>query len=54
MPREPAEPWCSFLADLDARVEREVRLHCCGGFVVTAVYGLAATTADLDVLVVVP
>jgi hypothetical protein len=54
MPRELAEPWRSLLADLDARVEHEVRLHCCGGFVVTTVYGLARTTADLDVLAVVP
>jgi len=44
----------SFLADLDTHVKREVRLLCCGGFVVTAVYGLAHTTADLDVLAVVP
>lgn len=35
MPRELAEPWRSFLADLDARLEHEVGLHCCGGFVVT-------------------
>jgi hypothetical protein len=54
MARELAEPWRSFLADLDARLEQEVRLHCCGGFVVTAVYGLPRTTADLDVLAVVP
>jgi Zn-dependent alcohol dehydrogenase len=54
MPSEPAEWWSSVLADLNARVEREVRLHCCGGFVVSAVYGLARTTADLDVLAVVP
>ena len=54
MPRELAEPWRSFLANLDARLEQEVRLHCCGGFVVTAVYGLPRTTADLDVLAVVP
>jgi uncharacterized nucleotidyltransferase DUF6036 len=54
MPRELAEPWRSFLAELDARVQHEVGLHCCGGFVVTTVYGLARTTADLDVLAIVP
>jgi hypothetical protein len=54
MPLEPAEPWRSFLADVDSRVERDVQLHCCGGFVVTAVYGLERTTADLDVLSVFP
>jgi hypothetical protein len=54
MPPDLAEPWRSFLTDLDARVEREVELHCCGGFVETTVYGLARTTADLDVLSVAP
>ena len=54
MPHDLAEPWRAFLVDLDNRIEHEVQLHCCGGFVVTAVYGLARTTADLDVLSVVP
>jgi Nucleotidyltransferase of unknown function (DUF6036) len=54
MPNDPAEPWRSFLVDLDALVEHEVQLHCCGGFVVTALHGLARTTADLDVLAVLP
>jgi hypothetical protein len=54
MPPELAEPWRSFLMDLDARVAHDVRLHCCGGFVVTMVYGLARTTADLDVLSILP
>jgi len=54
MPPDLAEPWRAFLVDLDKRVEHAVQLHCCGGFVVTAAYGLARTTADLDVLSVVP
>ena len=54
MPPDLAEPWRGFLTDLDASVEHGVQLHCCGGFVVAAVYGLARTTADLDVLSVVP
>ena len=54
MPPNPAEPWRAFLVDLDKRVGHKVQLHCCGGFVVTAAYGLARTTADLDVLSVVP
>jgi hypothetical protein len=54
MPPDLAEPWRGFLTDLDASLEHEVQLHCCGGFVVTAVHGLARTTADLDVLSVVP
>ncbi len=54
MPRDLAEPWRSFLTDLDALVGHDVRLHCCGGFVVTMRYGLMRTTADLDVLAIVP
>lgn len=54
MPPDLAEPWRAFLVALDKRVEHEVKLHCCGGFVVTAAYGLARTTADLDVIAVVP
>lgn len=54
MPRELAEPWRSFLSELDALVDGELHLHCCGGFVVTTMYGLARSTADLDVLAVVP
>ena len=48
------EPWLSFLGDLDAAVETEVRLDCMGGFVVTLVYGFSRTTADLDVLEIAP
>ena len=54
MPRDLAEPWRSFLADLDGLVGHDVRLHCCGGFVVTMLYGLMRTTADLDVLSILP
>lgn len=54
MPPELVEPWRTFLAELDARAEHEVQLHCWGGFVVTVVYGLARTTADLDVLAAIP
>jgi Nucleotidyltransferase of unknown function (DUF6036) len=54
MPPDLAEPWTVFLADLDKRVGQEVQMHCFGGFVVTAVYGLARTTADLDVLSIIP
>ena len=54
MRRDLAQPWRGFLADLDALVTHDVRLHCCGGFVVTMRYGLARTTADLDVLSTLP
>jgi len=54
MSTELTEPWRSFLADVDARLTHDVELHCCGGFVVTTLYGFQRTTADLDVLSIVP
>ena len=54
MPRDLVQPWRAFLAELDALVTHDVHLHCCGGFVVTMRYGLARTTADLDVLSILP
>jgi hypothetical protein len=44
------EPWASFLAEVDAHLSENVELHCLGGFVVTMLYGLARSTADVDVL----
>ena len=54
MPRDLVQPWRAFLAELDALVTHDIHLHCCGGFVVTMRYGLARTTADLDVLSILP
>jgi len=51
---QPLEPWRSFFAGLDASLRDDVHLHCCGGFVVTQVYGVARTTNDVDFLDVVP
>jgi len=54
MPRDLPERWRGFLTELDTRLTHDVQLHCCGGFVVTVLYGFARTTADLDVLSVIP
>ena len=56
MPRNdrPPEPWQSFFTEVDSRLNEDVQLHCCGGFVVTQLYGVARTTSDVDFLVVVP
>lgn len=54
MPPELPAPWLGFVRELDALLEHEVQLHCCGGFVVTTQHGLARSTADLDVLSVAP
>lgn len=50
----PPEPWKSFLAAVNAQLREDTQLHCCGGFVVTQVYGVARSTSDLDFLGVVP
>ena len=53
-PELPAEPWRSFLMDLDQQIEEVIDLHCMGGFAVVQAYGLARATADIDVLSAVP
>ncbi len=51
---EPPEPWRSFFADIDGHLSGQVELHCCGGSVVTQVYGVARTTSDVDYVSAVP
>lgn len=50
----PAEPWRSFLADLEALLDEPTDLHCIGGFAISQYFGFARETADLDVLSVAP
>src|ERR1700730_17223127 len=47
-------PWPAFLADVDQSPSEPVELHCLGGFVLTAVYGIPRSTADIDYIVIVP
>jgi hypothetical protein len=55
MPRAAiAEPWQSFLSDLDAQISTKLALHCLGGFAMNATYGLPRPTADIDVCEVAP
>jgi hypothetical protein len=56
MPRieGPPEPWLPFFTEVDSRLGEEIQIHCCGGFVVTQLYGVARTTSDVDFLSVVP
>jgi uncharacterized nucleotidyltransferase DUF6036 len=54
MQHEIPEPWKSFLSDLDEQLDREVSLHCHGGFVVAMCYGFKRPTGDIDFLKVVP
>ena len=53
-PAAPDEPWHSFLKDLDDQLTEETILHCMGGFAVVQAYGLARSTADIDVIAVLP
>ena len=50
----PAEPWKSFLSELDSLLDQPVDFHCIGGFVISQYYGFARETAGLDVLTVTP
>jgi len=53
-PDRPQEPWDSFFRDLDSGLSAPLRLDCIGGFVVTQLYGLDRTTADVDVIELAP
>ena len=48
MPTTIAEPWLSFLAEVDRRLEHAVELHCLGGFVLAVLWGLPRPTGDID------
>src|SRR5882757_1751135 len=48
--RVPAEPWASFLRELDELLKAAVDIHCLGGFVVTQQYGIGRETSDIDFL----
>jgi hypothetical protein len=51
---EPAEPWRSFLRDLDAALKGSIELRCLGGFVVAQHHcGIGRETADIDFLAAV-
>lgn len=50
----PPEPWNSFLTELDSATRTTVRVDCIGGFVVTQLYGLDRSTADIDFVELAP
>lgn len=49
----PAQPWRSFLRDLDDQLKATIELSCLGGFVVTQQYGIGRETSDIDFLSIV-
>jgi hypothetical protein len=48
------EPWKSFFATIDETLEGEIRLEILDGFVITVLYKSPRTTADVDVVSIVP
>jgi hypothetical protein len=48
------EPWLSFFREIDEKLSEKIEIECLGGFVITQIFGLARTTADLDVISVMP
>ncbi len=46
--------WSDFLEAVDKQLKTPVTLHCIGGFVVEAVYGIPRRTADLDYISIEP
>jgi hypothetical protein len=47
-------PWPQFLAEVDQNLAELVEIHCVGGFVLAAVYGIPRTPADLDYISAIP
>ncbi len=52
--QELPPPWADFLREVDRLISKPIELHCLGGFVITACYGLPRPTADLDYLSIRP
>jgi hypothetical protein len=49
-----AEPWISFLREVDRALNRPVVTHCLGGFVLAVLWGLPRPTGDVDFIEVEP
>jgi len=52
--KDTAEPWKSFFTAIDEILSDETRLEILGGFVITVFYQAPRTTADVDVVSIVP
>jgi hypothetical protein len=46
--------WGEFLRDADELLDTSVELHCLGGFVLAALYGLPRPTGDVDYIAAIP
>jgi Nucleotidyltransferase of unknown function (DUF6036) len=49
-----AEPWNSFLSDLDRGLSTRLVLHCLGGFAIDLTYGLSRQSAGIALCEVAP
>lgn len=47
-------PWPEFLAAVDQSLTHPVELHCVGGFVLAALYGIPRPTNDVDYITIYP
>jgi hypothetical protein len=54
MPPKIAEPWLSFLREVDRALGRPVSVHCLGGFVLAVLWDLPRPTGDVDFIEAVP
>ena len=46
--------WNAFLSEVDGLLGTSVELHCLGGFVLAALYGLLRPTGDVDYIAAIP
>lgn len=46
--------WTAFLKEVDQRLAATIELHCLGGFVLAAAYGLPRPTGDIDYIAAIP
>ena len=51
---ELTEPWLGFLREVDRGLSQPVVLHCLGGFVLAALWGLPRPTGDIDFIEIEP
>lgn len=49
-----SSPWAEFLSEVNESISKKIEVHCLGGFVLTALYAVPRTTADLDYIATVP
>jgi hypothetical protein len=47
-------PWDGFLREIDSELDREIEIHCIGGFVLKVLFDLPRPTADIDYIAAAP